>query len=55
MTCDQVNVADTECSVSENRLHAAHTARAVSGAGSTFGSQEGQLKMGVFQKNSYNF
>jgi len=46
MTCGQVNVADTACSVSENRANGAHTARAVSGAGSTFGSQGGQLKIG---------
>jgi hypothetical protein len=46
MTCGQVNVADTARSVSENRAHAVHTAWIVSGAGGTFGSQDGRLKMG---------
>jgi len=45
MTCGQVNVADTACSVSENRTHVAHTARTMPGATSTFGSEDGQLKM----------
>ena len=39
-------MADTACSVGENRAHVAHTAWTVPGAGSTFGSEDGQLKMG---------
>jgi len=58
MKCGQVNVVDTACSVSENRAQVAHTARTVPGAGSTFESKDGQLKMGycIPEKNiSYNF